>query len=149
MASTSGASTGTAEPSVFIRICQWSVQFISICVPVLLAFTGAVGIKQSNVTNANAAASIIFIGIYMIVFAATLFIYELLKISPASMSTYTDSIFKKNFGFLYGAYGRGFYLIMSVNLSLIKQIFVIIQNESKHEYCCEYVGLEFSHLVSN
>ena len=120
MASTSREGSGTAEPSTFIKICQYSVQFISVCVPVLLAFTGAVGIKQSSDTNAKESASIIFVGIYMIVFAATLFIYELLKIFPVSISAYTDSIFKKNFGFLYGPYGRSFYLVMLDNQLLIK-----------------------------
>jgi uncharacterized membrane protein YedE/YeeE len=112
--SASAARPAVVEVSIFIKICQYIVSFISICIPVLLAFTGAVGIKQVDTSKngSNSATSIIFIGIYMIVFAATLFIYEILKLLPESISSYTDFIFKKNFGFLYGPYGRGFYTLM-------------------------------------
>ena len=113
-ANANAESRAPEEVNIFLRIARWIVGFISICIPVLLAFTGALGVKQVNDSKdtSNSAASIIFIGIYMIVFAATLFIYEILKLLPDSISAYTDSIFKKNFGFLYGPYGRGFYTLM-------------------------------------
>ncbi len=75
---------------------------------ILLAATGALGIQQSG-SNSSDGAQLVFMGIYMIVFAATLFIYELLQICPIP---YLNMAFMKNFGFLYGPIGRGMYTLL-------------------------------------
>jgi polyferredoxin len=78
--------------------------------PVFLAFTGAAGIMTIQVkvgastTETNNNTSIAFMGIYMIIFAALMFIYECCVICPISI---VDNWMKKNFGFMYGPIGRG------------------------------------------
>ena len=49
-----------------------------------------------------------FLAFYMILFAVLLFIYELMWWSP--MTSLNDNL-RKNFGFMYGLQGKGFYLI--------------------------------------
>ena len=49
-----------------------------------------------------------FLGIYMIIFAAILFLYELCWWQPFPAINRT---FRKNFGFMYGLRSKGFYLI--------------------------------------
>jgi hypothetical protein len=75
-------------------------------IPVFLAYTGAMGVaaSQRHATDTNKASSLAFQGIYMILFAALLFVYEVIQLAPCET---LDAIIKKNFGFLYGVIGRG------------------------------------------
>jgi hypothetical protein len=96
--------------SMLLKISQVFVKFISIGLPLLLATTGALGVKASG-TYSSDGAQLVFMGIYMIVFAGTLFLYELIQLLPLAS---LDLFYKKNFGFMYGPIGRGFYTLLWV-----------------------------------
>ena len=77
-------------------------------IPVFLAYTGAMGIAASQDSGiaqmSTTASSQVFQGIYMILFAALLFIYETVQMCPCEL---LDIVLKRNFGFLYGPVGKG------------------------------------------
>lgn len=52
---------------------------------------------------------------YLIIFATLLFLYELIWWQPLPQLNKT---FRKNFGFLYGLTGKGFYLIFTALLTI-------------------------------
>ena len=71
----------------------------------MVAATGALAVGSAN--SANDAGSI-FVGIYMVGFAAILFVYEVLQLLGVDS---LDTMYKKNFGFLYGPIGKSCYLL--------------------------------------
>lgn len=71
-----------------------------------MAATGALGVKNSSSVNDT---GVVFVGIYMIVFAGILFAFEMVQIYPTETF---DLPMKKNFGFLYGMFGKGFYMLL-------------------------------------
>jgi len=73
---------------------------------VFMAAVGALGIGKSDSVNDT---GVIFVGLYMIVFAAIVFIYEISQILPSKS---LDTLMKKNFGFLYGYVGKGLFLLL-------------------------------------
>lgn len=77
-------------------------------IPVFLAYTGSMGIAASQHAGieqlSTSASSLVFQGIYMILFAALLFVYEAVQMCPCEA---LDTILKRNFGFLYGPIGKG------------------------------------------
>lgn len=56
-----------------------------------------------------------FLCVYMIIFGGLLFCYEFIWWQPVAA---LNLVFRKNFGFLYGLKGKGFYLIFSAFLTL-------------------------------
>lgn len=73
---------------------------------IMMAAAGALGIKDANSVNDT---GLVFIGLYMHIFAAILFCYEAIQIRPCEI---LDTFYKRNFGFLYGPNGKGAYLIL-------------------------------------
>jgi hypothetical protein len=72
----------------------------------MMAACGAFVVRDSrSVTDTGMT----FIGIYMVLFAAILFCYELIQVKPIAA---IDNIYKENFGFLYGPNGRGMYMFL-------------------------------------
>lgn len=71
-----------------------------------LAATGALGIGASNNVDDT---GVVFVGIYMILFAAIVFIYEVSQVMPCEA---LDNIVKRNFGFLYGTIGKGLFIML-------------------------------------
>ena len=51
----------------------------------------------------------VFVGLYMILFAAILFTYEIIQIRPCQ---WIDDVYKKNFGFLYGTVTKSLYMFL-------------------------------------
>lgn len=51
----------------------------------------------------------VFIAIYMLFFSILLFMFELVEIRPIES---VDYLLRRNFGFLYGAMGKSFYIIL-------------------------------------
>lgn len=96
------ATTG----EIILKISKGFVTILNLGFPALLAVTGAFGIKASTTVD---DVQVVFVGIYMIVFAATLFCYEVIQLLPCPT---LDLLYKKNFGFLYGIYGKGLYTLM-------------------------------------
>ena len=76
---------------------------------VMMSATGVLGIMGSS---SVADVSTVIVGLYMILFAGILAIFELIQIYPCSA---VDFVYKKNFGFLYGLMGKsGFTIFMAV-----------------------------------
>jgi hypothetical protein len=73
---------------------------------IMMACAGALGIKNANSVSDT---GLVFIGLYMHIFAAILFCYEAIQIRPCDV---LDTFYKRNFGFLYGPNGKGAYLIL-------------------------------------
>jgi hypothetical protein len=51
----------------------------------------------------------VFIAIYMLFFSTLLLMFELVEIKPIET---VDYLLRRNFGFLYGAMGKSFYIIL-------------------------------------
>lgn len=73
---------------------------------VFLAATGALGVGSASSINDTGT---IFVGLYMIIFAAVVFIYELSQMCPGKS---LDNLMKRNFGFLYGTIGKGLFILL-------------------------------------
>ena len=112
-------SEGGPEPSPTVVTARRVLIVFNLGMPVFLAYTGAVGILYAGTSGAiggnpsdpatKAASAMIFQGIYMLIFAALLFIYEAVQLCPCEM---VDTILKRNFGFMYGVYGKAIYTLM-------------------------------------
>lgn len=72
-------------------------------IPVFLAYTGAMGLASLESYNGTSTA-IAFQAIYMLLFAALLFIFEASQIFTIEKF---DNLIKVNYGFLYGVFGKG------------------------------------------
>lgn len=73
---------------------------------IFMAATGALGIGGSdNVDDTG----VVFVGIYLIVFAAILTFFEIAQLCPGGR---LDEFVKRNFGFLYGNIGKGLFLVL-------------------------------------
>ncbi len=83
-----------------------SCTIINMGLSVMMAATGALGVGSADTASESGTA---FTGIYMVLFAAILFIYELIQIRPCESF---DMLWKKNFGFLYGPNGKALYMIL-------------------------------------
>lgn len=94
--------------SMFLTFGRGFVSFISMGIPFLLAVTGAFGIQQSS-NYSSEGAQMVFVGVYMVAFAAILFIFEVLQLVKIP---YLDEMYRKNFGFMYGPIGRGLYTLL-------------------------------------
>lgn len=73
---------------------------------VFMAATGALAIYHSTDVQDT---GVVFVGIYLMIFAAILFTYEVLQIAPCVA---LDNLYKKNFGFLYGLIGKCLFLVL-------------------------------------
>jgi hypothetical protein len=89
---------------------KWLVRIImttiNLGLGIMVAATGALGLKESTSVDDT---GIVFVGIYLLIFAAILFIYEAVQICPCQ---FLDLPLKKNFGFLYGTNGKGLYMLL-------------------------------------
>ena len=71
----------------------------------MMAATGVLGIWQADSTSDT---GVVFMGLYMLIFALILAIFEISQLRPTMG---IDNLWKRNFGFLYGPIGRGIYMI--------------------------------------
>lgn len=83
----------------------------------LAAMMGALGITSLIEMNFGALDEVTeaFLAVYMVIFAVLLALYEFIWWSPIPALNKT---FRKNFGFMYGLKGKGFYLIFIAFLCL-------------------------------
>ena len=82
----------------------------------LAAMMGALGgITLVQFITSKFDLSSIFLSVYMIIFAALLFLYEFIWWQPVA---HINIVFRKNFGFLYGLKGKGFYMIFIAFLTI-------------------------------
>jgi hypothetical protein len=81
------------------------------------AMMGALGIMSIVQYNPSGLDDFtqLFLAVYMAIFASLLFSYELIFWTPLPK---LNIMFRKNFGFLYGLRGKGFFLIFIAFLTL-------------------------------
>jgi hypothetical protein len=104
------AAAGAEEVSGWKKVLKYFVHFVNIVLPVALAAGGALGVEYSG--DADNPVQVVFVGIYMVMFAAVIFIYEMIQLIRNEK---LDTFYKKNFGFLYGPVGKGcYYLICGI-----------------------------------
>jgi len=90
-------------PSAYKGCAKAFFSFMNMGMCVFMAATGALGVRMADGVN---DAGVVFVGIYMCLFALILFSFEVVQICPC---TFFDDIMKKNFGFLYGTIGKSLY----------------------------------------
>jgi len=101
---TADATSSGKEPP-YKKTVTGVFMVVNLGLMVFMAATGALGIQESNsVTDTG----LVFVAIYLILFAGIEFIFELTQICPGN---YLDLVMKKNFGFLYGNFGKGLYFM--------------------------------------
>lgn len=101
---TSGSSGNDEHPQkkLFLGVSL----AINLGLSFMVAATGAIAVGDVN--NVDDSGQV-FVGLYIILFSAILFTFEVLQLKPNSK---LDDIFKKNFGFLYGNIGKPCYLLL-------------------------------------
>lgn len=72
-------------------------------IPFFLGYTAVMGLLHLK-SYTSASTTTVFQAVYMLLFAALLFIYEAVQICPCGP---IDNILKRNFGFFYGVLGKG------------------------------------------
>jgi hypothetical protein len=100
----SGAAASDANPP-FKNIVKMICLIMNLGLMIFMAATGALGIGGANNVNDT---GVVFVGIYLIVFAAILTFFEISQLCPGGR---LDEFVKRNFGFLYGTIGKGLFLI--------------------------------------
>lgn len=95
---------GPPEPGK--NLCMMGCFVMNTGVGLMVATNGALAVGHKDNSN---DADVIFIGIYMVIFAAILMVFEVLQLCPVQS---LDNIYKRNFGFLYGVFGKCFYLLL-------------------------------------
>jgi COPI associated protein len=83
---------------------------------ILAAAMGALGVLTLLAFKPDSdVLTTAFLSIYMVVFGGLLFLYELIWWQPIA---HLNRMFRKNFGFMYGLKGKGFFLIFIAFLCL-------------------------------
>ena len=98
-------TSGAADPPYF-KLVKTVFFFMNIGLMVFLAAVGALGMGSSTSINDT---GLIFVGLYLIIFAGLVFFYELAQVLNWES---LDLFMKKNFGFLYGVYGKSLFILM-------------------------------------
>jgi len=81
----------------------------------LMAALGILSLIKLTPDQVAGNISLAFLAVYMVIFAALLFLYELIWWQPFAGLNKT---FRKNFGFMYGLKGKGLYLVFIAFLCL-------------------------------
>lgn len=105
-AAKSTAAVDTAGEPAYKNTVKYTFFILNLGMMVFLAATGVLGIQQSSGVDDT---SVVFVGIYLILFAAIVFLYEVAQMCPESS---IDIFFKKNFGFLYGVIGKSLFILL-------------------------------------
>lgn len=105
-ASNTVAASGSSSSAPYKGAVRAIMLTVNLGFMIFMAAVGALGISQSNNVNDT---GIVFVGIYLILFAAVVTIFEISQLCPGGT---IDNIVKKNFGFLYGYIGKGLFLLL-------------------------------------
>ena len=104
--SSSGVAANTGEKPPYFYAVKMTFFIVNMGMMIFMAAVGALGIGSANSINDT---GVIFVGLYLIIFAGLVVFYELAQILNWER---LDMFMKKNFGFLYGVYGKGFFILM-------------------------------------
>lgn len=94
-----------------ILLMTWAIRFTTLFLCVLMFVTAIIGIGSIDGVESSGK---LFVGVYMLFFSALLFIFECMQIYPKE---WIDHLFRRNFGFIYGTFGRSLFLIFIAFLS--------------------------------
>mmetsp|Transcript_171 Transcript_171/g.142 ORF Transcript_171/g.142 Transcript_171/m.142 type:complete len:201 (-) Transcript_171:18-620(-) len=101
----SSSSASSPDDPPYKWLIRYSFLIFNLGLAIMMCACGALGVANStSVTDTG----VVFVGIYMLIFGAILFLYEIAQIAPCSA---LDLLLKRNFGFLYGTFGKGAYLL--------------------------------------
>ena len=100
------SSSGSNEVVPYKDLVQGAFSFALLGTGLLMAFTGVSAIMK---VDSSGDAGELFIGLYMILFAIILFMYEVICIKSIEV---LENFYAKNFGFLYGPLGKSAYLFL-------------------------------------
>lgn len=84
----------------------YTLKAVTMLLCILMSATAVLGLSMLNGIE---EAGKIFVGVYMLFFSILLFIFELVQVHPWEAA---DHMFQRNFGFLYSAKGKAFYIIL-------------------------------------
>lgn len=114
-ASSGGAPAGpnrrTLSPSA-AKVMQykpwivWGLKVATLGLSSLMLFTALYGLSQ---VDGFADLNKMFVGVYMICFAVMLLLFEIIQLQPM---VWLDHMYQRNFGFMYGVKGKGFFIIL-------------------------------------
>eukprot|EP01036_Dinobryon_divergens_P025443 gene25443-33993_t len=94
-----------------ISITFWTLKVFTILLCILMFATSIIGVQYINGVETSGK---IFVATYMFFFSLLLFSFEVVQIWPVE---WIDHIYRRNFGFLYGALGKSFFIIFIAFLS--------------------------------
>ena len=84
----------------------WILKICTIALSALMGVTALMGLW--NVRGVEDIGKV-FVGVYMLVFSSILCSFEIIQILPWEQ---LDFLYRRNFGFLYGAKGKSFFIIL-------------------------------------
>eukprot|EP01039_Chlorochromonas_danica_P004401 gene4400-4823_t len=103
--STPSSAVNDPNPPKHKNLVKYTMLILNLGFMVFMAATGAIGVANADSVDDT---GVIFVGIYMIFFAAIQFFFEITQVCRDSS---IELIMRKNFGFLYGYVGKGLYLV--------------------------------------
>lgn len=92
----------------FKRTVRALLSLVDLGLGVMMGAVGVLGIQNAEDAGDEDDSNSIFLGGYMVVFAAILILYELVTMCRIS---FVDRFLKNNVGFMYSVYGRGAYMM--------------------------------------
>lgn len=98
--------TDIAPEPKFKWAAVFGVAFFNLGLMVFVASCGALAIAGAQSSDDS---GIVFIALYLLIFAAILFTWEIVQLTGIDV---IDEWYKKNFGFLYGPMGKAAYLLL-------------------------------------
>jgi hypothetical protein len=102
----SGGSPSSGPTPPYFKLVTTATFIMNLGLMFFQAAVGAIGIGESNSINDT---GLIFVGLYVFLFASLVFIFELIQVCKWSAA---DNFYKRNFGFLYGINGKGMFLLL-------------------------------------
>jgi hypothetical protein len=85
---------------------QWALRVTTMLLCVLMLVTAAIGL--GSITGVDKSGKI-FVATYMFFFSSLLFVFEGIQFQTVE---WIDHMLKRNFGFLYNAMGKAFFIIL-------------------------------------
>ena len=93
------------------KIIKGGLTVATIGLSVLMFLTALLGLSSvDGISDINQ----MFVGVYMICFSTMLLLFEVIQLQPIVA---LDHMYQRNFGFLYGVKGKGFFIIFIAFLS--------------------------------
>jgi hypothetical protein len=108
IATTASSSTSSQKQR---KLLFWVLKIVTISLCMLMVITGGIGLTE--IDGFDAIGSIL-VAIYMMFFGSLLLCFEITQIRPVES---VDFMLRRNFGFLYGAKGKAFFILFIAFLS--------------------------------